>query len=130
MVKGTGWRSCSKHRLIVEKVLGKPIPMNACVHHVNEIRSDNSNKNLVLCEDNSYHRLLHVRLKRLKLSGNINSEQCRACRMWDNPENLLKRVGFYVHSSCRKKSAGHLGQATNSYPEWLEILRNIWFQGT
>jgi hypothetical protein len=36
--------------LIAEKVLGKPLPEGAHVHHVNEIKDDNRNSNLVICQ--------------------------------------------------------------------------------
>lgn len=55
-----------EHILKAEKALGKPLPSKVEVHHFNEIRNDNRNSNLVVCQDRAYHRLLHRRLRALK----------------------------------------------------------------
>lgn len=57
-----------EHVLIAEKALGKPLEEKHPVHHFNEIKSDNANSNLVICEDKPYHRLLHAR-QRVKQRG-------------------------------------------------------------
>lgn len=57
-----------EHILVVEKVLGKYLRQNAVVHHRNEIRADNRNCNLIACENVTYHRLIHTRMK-LRAAG-------------------------------------------------------------
>ena len=63
-------RKVPEHVLIVEHVLGRYLRYisqahadNEVVHHVNEIRDDNRNKNLVVCT-HSYHVSLHARMRR------------------------------------------------------------------
>lgn len=58
-----------EHLLIAEKALGRPIPKHVEVHHVNGIKSDNRNSNLVICESRAYHRLLHHRAWALQQTG-------------------------------------------------------------
>jgi len=54
-----------EHVLVVEKALGKKIPKGAVVHHLNGQRHNNNNNNLILCPSQSYHRLIHTRMKML-----------------------------------------------------------------
>lgn len=52
-----------EHVLVAEKALGRYLPDGVEVHHVNEIKHDNRGSNLVICEDQAYHRLLHKRMR-------------------------------------------------------------------
>jgi len=93
-----------EHLLIAEKAIDKYIPSPACIHHVNEIKDDNRQTNLVVCQDRNYHNLLHRRKRALLESGNANNRKCTLCHKYDKLKNLLKsdRCSF-VHFECRKK---------------------------
>lgn len=54
------------HVLIAEKVLGRPLPQGAVVHHIDHDPRNNRNDNLVICESQSYHMILHRRETRLR----------------------------------------------------------------
>lgn len=49
------------HTVIAEKILGRKLKRNECVHHVDLNKSNNLNSNLVIC-DLAYHRFLHHRM--------------------------------------------------------------------
>lgn len=74
------------HRVIAERVLGKPLPRKAQVHHVDGDRSNNVHSNLVICEDGAYHQLLHNRQRALDATGDASAVRCGDCGWWVKPE--------------------------------------------
>ncbi len=80
-----------EHRMIAVRVLGKPLPQKAIVHHANEIKKDNKNANLVICQDRGYHLLLHSRMKAIKAGFPPHYRTCKFCKHFDDP------VNFYIH---------------------------------
>lgn len=77
-----------EHRKIAARALGKPLPPQAVVHHFDGDKSHDAPRNLVICEDQSYHMLLHIRQKALAASGHADWRWCRYCRQWDRPERI------------------------------------------
>lgn len=71
-----------EHIIVAETALGKFLPKDAVVHHVNEDHSDNEPRNLVICENRQYHKWLHIRLKVVKAGGDPNIEKiCSRCQI-------------------------------------------------
>ena len=70
-----------EHVLIAERALGRPMPPGVEIHHVDENKRNNRPGNLVICQDATYHRLLHVRTKVLRAGGDPNTQAlCHSCR--------------------------------------------------
>jgi hypothetical protein len=61
------------HRVQAEAALGHPLPPKAVVHH--------ADGTLVICQDQSYHMLLHQRMRVLARGGDQNTQRiCSACQ--------------------------------------------------
>ena len=93
--------------LVAEKALGKYLPLDAVVHHVDGNPTNDHPTNLVVCEDKSYHRLLHCRQRAHRESGNANWRLCYICHTYDAPENLklnpASRASY--HRTCDAQRA-------------------------
>ena len=90
-----------EHVLVAEKALGHYLPLQAVVHHVNENKSENQNCNLVMCEDQSYHKLLHVRARAYKACGNPSARKCHICKTWGL--DIPLRGTAHAHLICRRE---------------------------
>lgn len=93
-----------EHILAVEAAMGKFLTLPHEVHHVDRCRANNTNSNLVACEDRAYHSLLHKRLRALETCGNANWEWCRYCKKYDATANMAPLSdGRFHHSACHRK---------------------------
>jgi hypothetical protein len=92
----------TEHTVMAETALGKPLPRNSVVHHHNP-------EQLVICEDQAYHRLLHARTRIVKAGGNPNIHKiCNACGELKQKEELHHRRGtwdgrYYQCRDCRQQ---------------------------
>ena len=106
-VRTTG--SIREHRLVCEDVLGRILKLTETIHHINGDTLDNRNCNLVLCENNSYHTMLHKRQRALESCGNANWLICMYCKEYDDPKNMkiykIPKTGANraLHKECRNK---------------------------
>ncbi len=90
-----------EHVLVAERALGKPLPVGAVVHHADENRLNNAGSNLVICPDNKYHRLLHVRIDAMNACGHPNWRKCTYCGEYDDTANMRgEKSGRFVHRQC------------------------------
>jgi hypothetical protein len=96
-----------EHIVIAEKALGRHLPDTAVVHHVDNERTNNSNTNLVICQDQAYHLLLHQRARALKACGHADWLNCHYCHGYASPELLyvhvsqkLRRHTYSFHRKC------------------------------
>lgn len=91
-----------EHIAIAQKALGKELPIGSVVHHENGSKNSGS---LIICQDQSYHMLLHQRERALKECGHANWRKCKFCKKYDDPINLYispSRKNVY-HRICIKE---------------------------
>lgn len=92
-----------EHILIIEKALGKFMPAKSQGHHHNGKKSDNRHENLIACEDNGYHLLLHQRARAYYVCGHADWRKCSICKQYDPPEKLYINRNTSYHNDCINK---------------------------
>jgi len=110
-----------EHILIAERVLGRILKPNEVVHHINEIPNDNRNSNLIICENENYHRTLHRRKRAYEMCGNSNWFKCLICKKYDDKNNL--RIFFHKNGQTirpyHKKCITKYNQK-----KWKQVILN------
>jgi len=98
------------HRLIAGKALGKTLPEKVEIHHYDKVQ-------LVICQDNSYHKLLHRRTKALRACGHAPWRKCWICKQWDAPEKITicKQNRNVYHKKCLN---GYMKQWDRTNKKW------------
>ena len=91
-----------EHVLVASQALGSALPVGAIVHHINGVRTDNQNQNLIICDSVSYHRILHVREQAREACGHPNWKKCAYCKKWSPQSDLYvpPNGGSVRHRSC------------------------------
>lgn len=89
-----------EHILVAESALGKPLPAKAQVHHADEVRSNNRPGNLVICQDDAYHKMLHNRMRAIKNGYPPHYRKCHVCKQYDDPAKLHKHGLGHYHDGC------------------------------
>lgn len=96
-------RYIQEHRIVVENILQKYLQVGSVVHHMNEIKSDNTPRNLVVCQDKGYHSLLHRRMRAFKACGHGSWRKCNHCHEHDDPKNMYTSDTRAQHRDCHTK---------------------------
>lgn len=98
-----------EHIVFAEQALGRMLPRKVVVHHFGD---SNDNSKIVICQDQGYHMLLHIRTRALDECGNASYRKCKFCHEYDDPINLYikqqkirgKIRGWNIyHRSCLAK---------------------------
>jgi hypothetical protein len=94
-----------EHRIIAERAVGHKLPGSVKIHHVDENdRANNKGHNLVICQDRSYHKLLHVRTKAYRATGNPHLRKCSKCGEWKGEDQFYHRSSGYRVCLCKECS--------------------------
>lgn len=90
-----------EHVRLAEAAIGRTLPKGVQVHHADSNPANNAPSNLVICPDQAYHRLLHIRTRALEASGNPNYLRCVYCKTYSDPSEMGARSGGgYQHRTC------------------------------
>ncbi len=59
---GHGWY-LKEHRVVAEKMIGRPLKKDECVHHIDGDKQNNSETNLIVTNNYQHHKLIHASLQ-------------------------------------------------------------------
>jgi hypothetical protein len=91
-----------KHILIAEKVLGKHLPPGVVVHHTDSIQNNHA---IVICQNETYHKLIEQRTRAYRACGNAKWRKCKRCKKYGDPAKMSydKHRNSYSHTECNNK---------------------------
>ncbi len=113
----------AEHRLKAQIILGKKLTPKQHVHHFNVA----GQSTLIICESNTYHKLLHVRQRAYEETGSPHKRKCHFCTLYDDIDKLSantdQRLGAstpsYYHKDCnanyQKQRWNRMKGAQNEY---------------
>lgn len=93
----------SLHRLRAEQALGRLLRDTECVHHADGSKNDDAP--LVICPNEAYHKLLHIRMRVVRAGGNPNTQRfCNSCGQvkFLHEFKSSKQTLTGVESTCRE----------------------------
>lgn len=105
-----------EHILVASRALGRPVPAKHPIHHVDDDGTNNTPGNLVLCEDQGYHLLLHRRMRALLACGDPSALRCTYCGGYDRQDEMFK--------TTRKNRPSRFGAEPRGYHR--ECERAAW----
>jgi len=88
-----------EHVLVAERALGHILPRSAVIHHVDEQKSNNAAGNLVICQDQAYHNLIHRRQRALDACGDASAIRCGYCGGYDRQGSMKLHRNRYGHAA-------------------------------
>jgi hypothetical protein len=99
-----------EHTKIVEEILGKPLPKEAVIHHIDNNPRNNKTNNLIIFQNQKEHLSFHQREKAYDVCGNANWRKCRYCKTYDDIQYLKITISHgctsYYHPAkegrCKK----------------------------
>lgn len=65
--------------------------------------SNNVPSNLVICENQAYHRFLHARMRAVKLGYPAVYKWCHCCSKYDSANNMAGKGERRYHQACMAK---------------------------
>lgn len=82
-----------EHIILAEQALGRALPDKAVVHHMNKRKADNKTPhNLIICQDQAYHFLLHRRMRDFAKNGFCFPEGLREDEKIEFAKNLVSQI--------------------------------------
>lgn len=101
------------HVARAERALGKPLPPKAVVHHADGTRDPNGP--LVICQNQAYHRLLHMRMRIKAFGGNPNTDRvCVYCHQAKPIDDFVRITRPENTWHCRECSRANNRRARQS----------------
>lgn len=91
-VGSNGWDW--EYRVEFEERTGIKLPPRAAIHHFTKVQ-------LVACQDQSYHMLLHRRTEAYRATGNPNLRKCGRCGEWKTPDSFYYTKEGYKKDICK-----------------------------
>lgn len=118
-----GRRLIFEHVAVAELALGRRLPDGAVVHHVNGDKGDNRPSNLVVCQDQTYHQLLHRRMDALMEHGDANYRLTHQCKHCGRSFITSRQNAKYCGVPCQRAAMRRRIETTFGVPMIVEEAR-------
>lgn len=102
----------AEHIFVASEMMGGRLPDGVIVHHIDEDILNNKPTNLMICPDDQYHKIIHMRIRAKKESGYSFYLKCRHCKKWDDPKKMYvsPRWKYANHRECHRRHVAMIAQ--------------------
>lgn len=102
----------AEHRLVAEKMIGRYLTKDEVVHHINGVKTDNRESNLMVFDNSSEHYFFHKKMEKIGMDAFAQWRENKCVQNSASLSQLLEEASLMT--SARNRSTNKPNKTTKS----------------